>query len=420
MPVVILVTLCLLAVQLVFTREDLKPGNLYLHTVPSGANIFMTQAGSIAGVNKKLLARSPGPLPVNVKERTRFTFSIELWGYQDKRVYVTREELTSGPTYRLDPKWPFSRLLYHLRDYSFLWAAALFALSFWFFRVRPQKQSLKEQESLWESGALQIGMRFHEYRLLELLGEGAAGAVYRADKPDEESRESYTLKMFHRGDKKDEEMEATLSREFQNCAALSHPHIVYLLDWGVHRGYYYLVSEFIEGAPLDEVSDCTLLDLCHWGRQLTGALAYAHSQGVVHRDIKPANIMRTTDNNVKVLDFGIAARRGEEESGAGSIGYMAPEQAGGQVSPAGDFYSLGVTIYRLASGRMPFPGDDYFQVLAAQVTGKYEPLAELLPACPKPLNELIDGLLQTDSELRLKEPEKIRLMLEEAAAILSR
>ena len=420
MPVVILVTLCLLAIQFVYSRRDLKTGELYLHTVPSGAKIFMTQAGSIAGVNKKLLARSPGPLPINVKERTRFTFSIELWGYQDKRVYVTREELTSGPTYTLESKWPFSGFLYHLRDYAFLWTAVLLVLSFWTFQVRPQKRSKKEQESLWDSGTLQTGMRFHEYRLLELLGEGAAGAVYRADKPDEAKKESYTLKLFHRGDKKDEELEATLSREFQNCAALSHPNIVYLLDWGVYRGYYYLVSEYIKGSPLDEVSDFTLLDLCSWGRQLTSALAYAHSQGVVHRDIKPANVMRTSDNIVKVLDFGIAARKDEEESGAGSIGYMAPEQAGGKVSPAGDFYSLGVTIYRLATGRMPFPGDDYFQVLAAQVTGKYEPLAELLPASPKPLNELIDGLLEKDSENRLQDPDLIRLKFEEAAAILSR
>jgi tRNA A-37 threonylcarbamoyl transferase component Bud32 len=420
LPVVILVTLCLLAAQFVYSRRDLKTGELYIHTSPSGALIFMTQAGSIAGVNKKLLARSPGPLPINIKERTRFTFNIELWGFQDKRIYVTREELSSGPTYTLEPRWPFSWFFYHLRDYAFLWMASLFALSFWFVRVRPQKRNKQEQESLWVSGRPQTGMRFHEYRLLELLGEGAAGAVYRADKPGENKQESYTLKLFHRGDKKDEELEATLRREFKNCAALSHPNIVYLLDWGVYRGYYYLVSEFIEGTPLDEVSDLTLLDLCLWGRQLTGALAYAHSQGVVHRDIKPANIMRTTDNTVKILDFGIAARKDEEESGAGSIGYMAPEQAGGKVTPAGDFYSLGVTIYRLASGRMPFPGDDYFQVLAAQVTGNYDSLAELAPDCPEPLNELIAGLLEKEAENRLQDPEQIRLMFEEAATILSR
>jgi hypothetical protein len=421
LPVVVLVALCLLAVQFVYSRQEQKAGYLYIHTLPSGARIFMTQAGSIQGVNKKLLARSPGPIPISIKERTRFTFNIELWGYEDKRVYVTRDEFAAGPSYTLDPKWGFSGLLYHLRDYVFLWLAILLGPSFWLFWVRPQMRQKQAQEALWESDQLQTGMRFNEYRLLEKLGEGAAGAVYRADKPDEKSMESYTLKMFHRREgKQDEDVEAALSREFQNCAELSHPNIVYLLDWGIHRGYYYLVSEFVDGDPLDEASGFTLADICAWGQQLASALDYAHSQGVVHRDIKPANIMRTSDNRVKILDFGIAARSdSEEESGAGSIGYMAPEQASGTVSPAGDFYSLGVTVYRLASGEMPFQGDDYFQVLASQAAGQYKPITEVVSNCPESLGELLDGLLIKEPEQRLVDVDKIRLLFEEAVAELN-
>jgi protein kinase-like protein len=421
LPFVALVILGLLIAQVLYLHEDFVEGQIYLHTVPAGAEIFMPQAGSVAGFNKKFLGRSPGPLPISIKERTRFTFNLELWGFEDKRVYVRTDELAAGPTYALKPKWGLaSFLFYNLRDYVFCWLALILPPLFWFFWVRPQQRKKQAQAALWDSGKLQTGMQFHEYRLLDLLGEGAAGAVYLADKPAERSKERYTLKIFHRGQgKEDKDLETALSREFQNSAELSHPNIVYLLDWGIHRGYYYLVSEYVNGAPLDEISDFTLSDVCNWGHQLVGALSYAHSCLVVHRDIKPANILRTADDRVKVLDFGIAARTdGEEESGAGSIGYMAPEQASGAVTPASDYYSLGVTVYRLASGKMPFQGDDYFQVLASQATGRYKSLRSVVSDCPEALDELVNGLLQKEPEQRLQDPDQIRMLFEKAESQL--
>lgn len=410
----------LLIGQFVYSRpKSLIEGQNYLHTVPSGAKIFMLQAGSVKGFNRKLLGRSPGPLPISAKERTRFTFNIELFGFESRRLYVKREDLVAGSTHELEPKWgPLSWLLYNVRDYAFLYLASLLGVAFWLFWVRPQRRKFEAQEALWQSGQLQVGMRFHEYRLRERLGKGAAGEVFRADKPGESSSEKYTVKIFHRLEgKEDKQLEAALAREFQNCSELSHPGIVYLLDWGVHRGYYYLVSEFIEGVPLDEVSTYGLEDVCRWGIQLVTALTYAHSQGVVHRDIKPANIIRTADNRVKILDFGIAAKTdSEEESGAGSIGYMAPEQASGVVSPASDFYSVGVTLYRLASGRMPFDGEDYFQILAAQAKGEFAPLASIVTDCPAKLDQVVRRLLVKDSEDRLTDLDEIRTLLTDAMA----
>lgn len=423
MPLVAMMAIGLLIAQFFYSRPTKQlEGQIYLQTVPSGAKIFMLQAGSVGGFNRKLIGRSPGPLPISVKERTRFTFNIELFGFEDEQLYVKREELASGPLYRLKPRWGLlSRLLYNLRDYVFLYLTALLGSAFWLFWVRPQRKQRQTQESLWQSGRLQVGMDFHEYRLKERLGRGAAGEVFKAEKPREANSENYTVKVFHRNEgKESEQLEAALTREFQSCAELSHPNIVYLLDWGVYRGYYYLISEFVDGTPLDEVVDCSLADICAWGSQLAGALSHAHAHGVVHRDIKPANIMRTGDNRVKILDFGIAARTdSENESGAGSIGYMAPEQASGVISPASDFYSLGVTLYRLASGRMPFEGEDYFQVLAAQARGEFPPLARLVPNCPPQLDELVSGLLRKDVDERLTNLQDIRALLIEAAEELS-
>src|SRR5690606_17107411 len=100
------------------------------------------------------------------------------------------------------------------------------------------------------------------------------------------------------------------------------------------------------------------------------------------------------------------------------IGYMAPEQASGVVSPAGDFYSLGVTLYRLASGTMPFQGEDYFQILAAQAKGDFRPLADRVAGCPTQLNDLVNGLLRKEPAERLTDQQDICTLLSEAAEVL--
>lgn len=405
-----------------YSRSSESNGGLYIHTIPSGAGIFMPQAGSVAGMNNKLLAYSPGPLPISIEERSRFNFNLVLFGYQDLQVYLTRDELRAGPTLELTPRWGiFSKLLYHLRDYGLLWLVGIVWSVFWLVRVRPQQKAKLQQEALWVTGQLEVGMEFHQYRLLQLLGEGAAGAVYKADKPGHKSDGFYTLKVFHRQEgASDDKQEEALKKEFQNAAALTHPGIVYLLDWGVLRGYYYLVSEYVEGAPLNEIEDYTLYDVCLWGAQIAAALDYAHSCGVVHRDIKPANVLLDRGRRCKIVDFGIAARMdGTAEGGAGTIGYMAPEQAGGKVNPASDFYSLGVTLYRLASLRMPFQGDDPFQILAAQGLEQYQPLAELVPHCPKEFETVVDQMLRKEPSERLTDVVEIQDLLNKAASKLN-
>jgi len=420
LPFIFLAVVVLLAIQFYPTPKERRPGEIYLSTIPSGADIYMLQAGSIRGFNKKFLARSPGPLPVDIKERTRFTLTLELFGYHVEDLRIRQADLAAGPTIELRPKWGIlSAMIYLARDYRYLLSALLLSFLFGLFEVRPQRRFQREQEELWRSGKLQPGLQLHEYQLVEKLGEGASGAVFRALKARSDPNRSFTLKVLLRdAGREPHELEETLNRELRTCAALGHPGIVDLHGWGVFRDYYYLVSEFVPGDTLDRVGRSSLADVCRWGIQITAALTYAHSQGVVHRDIKPANIIRTRDNQVKILDFGIAAQVGSaEESGAGSVGYMAPEQASGEVSAACDFYALGVTLYRLASASMPFQGEDLIQVLAAQAIGKYEPLDSLID-CPAEFLELIDGLLQKEPRDR-PDAEQIQILLEASLRCLS-
>jgi serine/threonine-protein kinase len=211
-----------------------------------------------------------------------------------------------------------------------------------------------------------IGQRLGSYRLLRILGQGGMGTVYLAERVDGEFEQQVAIKLASRQDR-DPDAVARFRFERQILARLEHPNIARLLDGGVTvEGAPFLVMERVDGEPLDQA--CEALPLARrlaLVQEVCRAVAYAHRRKVVHRDLKPSNVLVTPQGQVKLLDFGIAELLGGDgetvaarEEGSGSrltLSYAAPELLAGQsATSSSDIYSLGVLLYRLLAGRLPF------------------------------------------------------------------
>lgn len=414
LPALLVLVLALFVAQFLYSKQKYKPGNVYIITRPSGAMISLPQSNSVMGFQVKPLVKSPGPIPLSLKEQSKFTFVFDLPGYKQAMRQATEEALRSGIQVDLEPKIPILvPAVYWLRDYAFFVLAVLLVLGFGVIIVRPQRIARAKQEKLWDAGKLVPGLMFNEYRLVRKLGEGGAGSVFLSDKPNENIGLQYAVKILLGNSASPEEFE----HECSICRDLNHSGIVSLLDWGEVREHRYIVFDFVNGETLDRKNELPLKEVCGWAHQVFKALCFAHKKGVVHRDIKPGNILVTSQGVAKILDFGIAASLDtEEQKSAGTSGYMAPEQINGVVNPSCDFYSLGITIYRLVGGKMPFDGEGFFQVLAAQAQGDFTPLDELNELCPKSLAELVSLLLKPGPDDRLTDPATIESYLMDSIA----
>jgi serine/threonine protein kinase len=212
------------------------------------------------------------------------------------------------------------------------------------------------------------GRQLGPYRILHRLGHGGMGAVYLAERADEQFRRRVAVKLVRPG-YDDGHLLRRFSNERQMLAVLDHPYIVKLLDAGnTEDGIPYFVMDYVEGQPIDEfcrTRGLSVPELLVLFREVCAAVHYAHRNLVVHRDLKPSNILVTTDGTPKLLDFGIAKLL-RPEYGAGAIGltrtlqpmtpeYASPEQVMGQpITTSSDVYSLGVLLYRLIAGRHPY------------------------------------------------------------------
>jgi serine/threonine protein kinase/Tfp pilus assembly protein PilF len=261
-----------------------------------------------------------------------------------------------------------------------------------------------------EKGSLLAG----QYEIESLIGSGGMGDVYLARDTRLNRKVAIKLLPFVSADNIDRVL-----NEAQIVSALNHPNILTLHDIGsTENGERFIISEFIDGTTLREkIGSLSIEEIVEISCQVSSALASAHSAGVIHRDIKPENIMIRSDGIVKVLDFGIAklaadsqdVRRPDSNIDAknnnsmllGTVNYMSPEQVkGGRVDLRTDLFSLGVVIYEMATGEVPFAGADSGELLDQIVTKTPTPLSQLRKDAPPALVSVVERCLEKKREFR--------------------
>ncbi len=252
------------------------------------------------------------------------------------------------------------------------------------------------------------------YEILEVIGTGGMAVVYKA--MCHRLNRYVAVKILRDELANDEEFRKRFQTEAQAVAMLSHPNIVSVYDVSHSDGVEYIVMELIEGVTLMQYMKkkgaLGWKEALHFAVQISKALEHAHEKGIVHRDIRPQNIMILKDGTIKVADFGIAALESAQEKKSdqtvGSVHYIAPEQARGeQPDPRSDIYSLGVVMYEMLTGKMPYDGDTAEQVAMKHITGHPVPPQELNPDIPeelaaitlKAMNSDINARYQSASEL---------------------
>jgi len=240
------------------------------------------------------------------------------------------------------------------------------------------------------------------YELEELVGTGGMSSVYRAR--DRLLERHVALKILHPHHSSDEDFVQRFRKEARLVAQLSHPNIVTVIDRGDDGGRQFIVFEYVEGENLKEVvtreGPLPLRRVLELALQIGRGLAFAHSQGLVHRDVKPQNVLMNGDDQAKVTDFGIARSIdvdvGVTQTGTvlGTSAYIAPEQAsGGDITPQTDVYSLGVVLYELLTGEVPFPGESFVAVAMKHINDPPPTLLERRPDTPPRLAAAVDRAL---------------------------
>jgi serine/threonine-protein kinase len=275
-----------------------------------------------------------------------------------------------------------------------------------------------------------IGSSLAHYRILQKLGAGGMGDVYLAE--DTKLKRRLALKVLPAPLASDAEYLKRFEREAEAIAALNHPNIVTIYSVEEIGGVRCLTMELVEGGTLaDRISAGPLAvrEILDLAIPLADCLAAAHERGVIHRDLKPNNIMVSGEGRVKVLDFGLAKRVEDETirpdsrpsellteapltakgTVLGTIEYMAPEQLQGKSSdPRSDIFSLGVTLYEMASGVRPFRGSSMAELISSVLRDDQEPILSLRPDLPPELARLIDRSLEKSPDRRLQSAKDLR------------
>ena len=257
------------------------------------------------------------------------------------------------------------------------------------------------------------------YRVVSRLGSGGMADVYLAQ--DELLGRQVAVKVLHHHFAEDHEFVERFRREASSAAGLSHPNIVAIFDRGEWNGTYYIAMEYVSGRSLKSivrevgaVDPAAAIDIVV---QVLQAAGFAHRHGVIHRDLKPHNVLLDEEGRARVTDFGIARAGASDMTLTGSImgtaQYLSPEQAQGYaVSATSDLYSVGVMLYELLTGVVPFEGDSAVAIAYKQVSVAPRPPSELNPYLPPSLDAVVIRALAKDPAARYQDADEMISALE--------
>src|SRR5713226_9573094 len=260
------------------------------------------------------------------------------------------------------------------------------------------------------------------YKILRKLGAGGMANVYLAE--DQELGRRVAIKILDDRHAADEQFVERFRREAKNAAGLSHPNIVSIYDRGEAEGTYYIAMEFLDGRSLKELiltrGPAPVSIAIDYARQILAGLRFAHRHGIVHRDIKPHNVIVDAEGRAKVTDFGIARAGASQMTEAGSIigtaQYLSPEQARGtQVDQTSDLYSLGIVLYELLTGTVPFTGDTPVEIAMKHLSAVPERPSAKRPEVPHDLDMVVLRALAKDPADRYQSAEEMDSDLERVA-----
>src|SRR5712691_8519812 len=282
---------------------------------------------------------------------------------------------------------------------------------------------------------LAAGTRLGPYEILSPLGAGGMGEVYKAR--DSKLKRDVAIKVLPRSLASDPDTLARFEREAKAVAALSHPNILAIHDFGTHAGTAYAVMELLEGETLRGKLDAgpiTQKQAVDYALQVAKGLSAAHERGIVHRDLKPENLFVSKDGHLKILDFGLAKKveavapgketgaptgSGHTEPGTvmGTMGYMSPEQVRGlPVDHRSDIFSFGTILYEMLSGRKAFRRDTASDTMAAIMRDEPPELTQSGRNISPALDHIVRHCLEKDRENRFQSAKDVAFALSEASA----
>ena len=266
----------------------------------------------------------------------------------------------------------------------------------------------------------EVGTTLGDYQIISVVGRGGMGKVFKVRNLLSDRIEAMKVLLPDIDPRAD--LAERFLREIKVVAALEHPGIASLRTALRANNQVLMIMEYVDGASLHWHMQQGRIEparAVRFTQQALEALGYAHRRGVVHRDIKPSNILVTSDDRVKLTDFGIASRTGDprlttEGVALGSLFYMSPEQMKAEaVDARSDLYSLGVTLYEMLTGQPPVQGTSFYSILKAHMEGKPRPAREFAPDLPEELSRIVAKSLEKTPEARFQNPQQFSAALAE-------